>query len=244
MKKVLILFVMAFAMNVAAQESVLLRLNYKKGDSYTMNMKMAQDMGTMMSMDMSMVMNQEITSVTGENYVSKMKISQISMDMSQGGNNMSYDSSKSEQELDAGGQAMKAQIGPMLSVVLTVKGNNLGEVSETTVEPNIPGAQDLTKQSSNVVYPKKVVRVGDTWTMTKSNQGMNMNFVYKVKSITKELVLLDVSGKVGGMAEGTISGDMKVDRNSGVQLHSNINMTMTVQGQEMITKMTVTMTKQ
>jgi hypothetical protein len=244
MKKLLILFVMAFAINVGAQESALLRLNYKKGDSYIMNTKMSQDMGAMMSMDMNMILKQDITSVDGDTYVSEMKITQMTMDMSQGGNNMSYDSSKSDEELDAGGKMMKSQMGPMLQAVITVKGNSMGEISETTVEPNIPGAEDLAKQSSNVVFPENAVRVGDTWTMTKSVQGMDMNFVYKVKSITKEVVLLGVSGSVGGMAEGTIAGDVKVDRNSGVPLNSTINMNMTIQGQVMITEMTATMTKQ
>ena len=243
MKKLIILFVMALAMNVSAQESVLLRLNYKKGDSYMMKMKMSQDMGTMMSMDMNMSMKQDITSVTGDTYVSQMKIAKISTDISQGGMNMSYDSTKSDDELDAGGKAMKGQMGPMLNAVITVKGNSIGEIFETTVEPSVPGTQDLTEQSNNVVYPKKALRVGDTWKMTKSNKGMDINFVYKVKSITKEVVLLDISGTVGGIAEGTITGDMNVDRKSGVPLISNVNMNMTVQGQEMITKMTATMTK-
>jgi hypothetical protein len=244
MKKLLILFVMAFAINVAAQESALLRLNYKNGDSYIMNTKVSQDMGTMMSMDMSMLMKQDITNVVGDTYVSTMKITQMTMDMSQGGNNMSYDSSKSDDELDAGGKMMKSQMGPMLQVVITVKGNTLGEISETIVEPNIPGAEDLAKQSSNVVYPENAVRVGDTWKMTKSAQGMDMNFVYKVKSITKKVVLLDVSGSVGGIGEGTIVGDVKVDRDSGMPLHSTVNINMTLQGQVMITKMTATLTKQ
>lgn len=208
-----------------------------------MKMKMSQDMGTMMSMDMNMSMKQDITSVTGDTYVSQMKIAKISTDISQGGMNMSYDSTKSDDELDAGGKAMKGQMGPMLNAVITVKGNSIGEIFETTVEPSVPGTQDLTEQSNNVVYPKKALRVGDTWKMTKSNKGMDINFVYKVKSITKEVVLLDISGTVGGIAEGTITGDMNVDRKSGVPLISNVNMNMTVQGQEMITKMTATMTK-
>jgi hypothetical protein len=244
MKKLLILLVMAFAINVSAQESVLLRLNYKKGDSYLMNMKMTQDMGAVMSMDMGMKMSQKITSVTGDTYVSEMRITQISMDMSQGGMDMSYDSSKSDDELDDTGRMMKGQMGPMLKAVITVTGNNLGEVSDTKVEPSIQGAQDFADQSSNVIYPKNAVRVGDTWTMTKSQKGMDMNFTYKVKSITKDNVLLDVSGKVSGAADGTITGDMKIDKSSGVPLVSTINMNMNVQGQEMVSKVVATMSKQ
>tara|TARA_R110002124_G_scaffold199052_1_gene365868 strand:+ start:5725 stop:6459 length:735 start_codon:yes stop_codon:yes gene_type:complete len=244
MKKLLILIVIAFTINTNAQESVLLRLNYKKGDSYEMNMKMSQDMGAAMSMDMGMKMKQNITNVAGDTYMSEMKITQISMDMSQGGMNMSYDSSKSDEELDATGKMMKGQMEPMLQAVITVKGNKIGEIIETTVVPDIPGTSDFAKQSSNIVYPKKVVRVGDTWAINKSDKGMTMNFTYKVKSITKNNVLLDISGVVSGAGEGTITGDIKVERNSGVPLISNINMKIVVQGQDMVTKMTATMTKQ
>ena len=244
MKKLLILFVMAFAINVAAQESVLLRLNYKKGDSYVMKMKMTQDIGEAMSMDMNMTMSQKIISVTGGNYVTEMKISKMSMDMMQGGMSMAYDSSKSDDELDATGKMMKTQMEPMLKAVITAKGNNIGEVLETTVEPNNLRTADLAKQSNSIVYPKKAVRVGDTWTMTKSEKGNDMNFVYKVKSITNSQVLLDVSGGISGAAEGTIKGNITIDRNSGVPSSSKIEMDMSTQGQEIITSVVSTIVKQ
>mgnify|MGYP000005837440 CR=1 FL=1 len=242
MKKLLYLVVFAFTISATAQ-STLLRLNYTKGDKYTMNMKMSQDMGTVMSMDMTMKMTQEITSVTGDEYVSEMKIAKMTMDMSQGGMNISYDSTKSDDELDQAGQMMKAQMGPMLKAVITAKGNNLGEVLSTEMEPNIPGAGDFANQSSNVVYPKEKVKVGDTWDFKKSDKGMNMNFKYTVKSITATSVILDISGDVDGMATGTISGSMNIDRKSGVPLKSNISMDMDVQGQTMKTVMELTMTK-
>ena len=244
MKKLFALLIVAFTISAVAQESALLRLKYTSGDVYVMDMKMAQDMGTMMSMDMGMKMEQTITSVSGDAYESTMKIAFISMDMSQGGMNVSYDSSKSEDELDASGKMMQAQMAPMLQAVISVKGNNLGEVSETTVEPNIPGTADLAKQSNGVVYPTEAVRVGDTWTMSKSDKGMNMNFVYTVASIAKDVVVLDVSGKVAGMAEGVIKGDINIDRNSGVPSVSNVVMDMTAQGQKMSIKTTITMAKQ
>lgn len=244
MKKLLVLFLVVSSTISLAQESVLLRLNYKKGDKYIMSMNMSQNMGTMMSMNMSMKMSQEITNVTGEEYVSEMKIASMKMDMNQGGMSMNFDSSKSDDELDDAGKMMKSQMGPMLKAVITSKGNNLGEVLSTTVEPNTPGTSDLTKQSSNVVYPKNKVKVGDTWDFKKSDKGMNMNFKYTVKTITSKLVVLDVSGTVDGMADGKISGVMNVNRKSGVPVKSNIKMDMTIQGQPMKTNMELTMTKQ
>lgn len=243
MKKLLILIVIAFTINTNAQESTLLRLNYKKGDVYVTNMKMSQEMGTVMSMDLTIIMNTDITDSSKDTYVSKMKIANISMDMSQGGMNMSYDSSKSDEELDAMGKKMKAQMGPMLQAVITIKGNTLGEVTVTSIEPNIPGASDFANQSNNVIYPKKAVRVGDTWTMNKEDKGMSIDFTYTVKSITKTNVLLDVTGKVTGNATGTVTGSMDVDKKSGMPLISKIDMNLTTQGQDLITKMVATTTK-
>jgi hypothetical protein len=206
-------------------------------------MKMSQDMGDVMSMDMTMKMTQEIKSVTGDEYVSEIRIAKMTMDMSQGGMNISYDSTKSDDELDQAGQMMKSQMGPILKAVITSKGNNLGEVLSTKMEPNVPGAGDFANQSSNVVYPKGKVKVGDTWDFKKSDKGMNMNFKYTVKSISAKLVVLDISGDVDGMATGKISGSMTIDKKTGVPMKSNISMDMDVQGQTMKTVMELTMTK-
>ena len=243
MKKLLILIVIAFTINTNAQESTLLRLNYKKGDVYETTMNMSQEMGTVMSMDMTMTMSTNITASTANTYVGEMKISKVTMDMSQGGMTINYDSSKSE-ELDATASMMKAQMEPMLKAVITIKGNDLGEVLETTVEPNIPGTRELTNQSNNVVYPKKALRVGDTWSMNKNNNGMVIDFTYKVTSITRTNVLLDVSGKVSGIGTGTVTGTMDVDKDSGVPLTAKIDMDIDAQGQKLTTKMVATTSKQ
>ena len=70
-----------------------------------------------------------------------------------------------------------------------------------------------------------------------------MNFEYKVKSIEANNVVLEIGGKVAGIGEGNIKGSMNIDRKSGVPITSNIDMTMKVQGQDLITNMTVTFTK-
>ena len=244
MKKLLILIVIAFTINTNAQESTLLRLNYKKGDVYMTTYSMSQEMGDMMSMDMSMKMTANITASTADTYVSVMKISGVTMDMSQGGMTINYDSSKSDEDLDASGKMMKAQMEPMLKGVMTLKGNSLGEITEISVEPNIPGTSDLANQLNNVVYPKKALRVGDTWTMNKKDKGMSIDFTYKVISITRTNVLLDVAGKVSGNATGTVKGTMDIDKNSGIALTEKIDMDLTTQGQVLTTKMVATTSKQ
>lgn len=243
MKKLVVLFLVISATISSAQDPVLLRLNYEKGASYSVSMNMSQEMGTMMSMGMSIDMGMKIIDAKGENYESEMKFTKISMDMLQGGNIISFDSSKSDDELDEAGKMMKTQMGPMLEAVVLTKGNNLGEITEAVVEPNVPGMEDLANQSSNVVYPKEAVKVGSTWTMSKDEKGMKMDFLYTVTSILKETILLDLSGDVSGMADGKITGNIKIDRTSGIPLETLMNMNLSVNGQELTSKVSVTTRK-
>ena len=231
------------SINVNAQEAVLLRLNYEKGVTYDISMKSSQEMGTVMSMGMTLDMSVKILEVKDGIYESEMKFSKISMDMLQGGNIMSYDSSKSDAELDDTGKMMKAQMEPMLEAVIFAKGNDLGEVLETKVEPNIPGVSEMGKQTSTIIYPKGAVKIGTTWTSSKNEKGMVMDFVYKVKSILKDKVELDLSGKVSGMASGDITGHVDIDRKTGIPTNTLIDMTLSASGQKLLSKMTMTMSK-
>ena len=63
----LLLFVSTITL---AQEKILLRLNYEKGDSYTMTMKMAQEMGMgEMTNNMDIQMEYDVTGVSDDTYV-------------------------------------------------------------------------------------------------------------------------------------------------------------------------------
>ncbi|KGL61605.1 DUF6263 family protein [Polaribacter sp. Hel1_33_49] len=243
MKKLLFLCFLMLSINVNAQEAVLLRLNYEKGVTYDISMKSSQEMGTVMSMGMTLDMSVKILEVKDGIYESEMKFSKISMDMLQGGNIMSYDSSKSDAELDDTGKMMKAQMEPMLEAVIFAKGNDLGEVLETKVEPNIPGVSEMGKQTSTIIYPKGAVKIGTTWTSSKNEKGMVMDFVYKVKSILKDKVELDLSGKVSGMASGDITGHIDIDRKTGIPTNTLIDLTLSASGQKLLSKMTMTMSK-
>lgn len=246
MKKLLVLFLVITANLTVAQGSenqVLLRLNYEKGATYDVAMKVNQEMGTIMSMGMSINMDIKVLDVIGDTYDSEMKFTKMTMDMLQGGQAVSYDSTKSDDELDDTGKMMKAQMGPMLKAVIFLKGNDLGEVLETKIEPAIAGMEDLAKQSNNVVYPKEAIKVGSSWNMTKNEKGMKMNFIYTVKSISNKTIVLDLTGDVSGMATGKIFGKMNIETTSGIPAESFINMDLDVSGQVLKSKITMTMTK-
>ncbi|WP_439131928.1 DUF6263 family protein [Polaribacter sp.] len=243
MKKLLVLFLTLYVNVFTAQESVVLRMNYEKGAVYENTMTIKQEMGAAMSMGMTIIVDSKIVDVQGDSYESEMKFTKMTMDMLQGGNVLSYDSTKSDDELDAGGKMMKMQVAPMLKAVMYAKGNDRGEVNEIRVEPNVPGMEDMANQSSSVVYPEEAVKVGSTWTMEKEEKGMKMNFIYTVKEITEDKVIVVVSGDVGGMATGKIKGNLEIEKSSGLPLDSKIDMEMNVNGQEVASKVTMKMTK-
>jgi hypothetical protein len=238
MKKLLLLFLVITANTILAQDEVLLRLNYENNATYLTKTIVSQEMGAMMSMEMTMDMEMEVTAAENENYDTKTKFTNMSMEVLQGGNLMTFDSSKSDDELDAAGKMMKSQMGPMLEAVIYSKVTTLGKASVVSIEPMIPGVEDIASQSSSVVYPKEAVKLGSTWTMSKEEKGMKMDFLYTVQSISKENVLVDVSGEVSGMGSGKISGNVTIDRVSGIPMKSLVEMNLSVAEQKFKMKAT------
>jgi hypothetical protein len=234
MKKLVLLFITAITLGVSAQESVVLRYNYKKGDIYEIKMKMTQEMGAIMAQTTNTVMSQKTVAVKGDTIVNESKIIKMTMDMVQGGQVMNYDSSKKDDELDDMGKMMKTQMAPILSAVITSKSSALGDVLDVTIVPNLPQVAQMGKQNSSVVYPKEAVKIGTTWSENKNESGMTMKIEYTVKTISEKEVILAIGGDISGMATGTISGDMIIDKSSGVAVNSKLQMKMSVQGQEMI----------
>lgn len=240
MKKLVILFVMAFAINVSAQESVVLRLNHKKGDVYSMIMK--QSVTTpQMDLDMNMTASMKVTDVTGGEYSSETKFTKVVMDMMQGGMSISFDSSQSDDELDATGKMMKTQMSPMLKSVISKKENKLGKVLEAKAEPTFQGSENIGE--SSIIFPEKALRVNDTWTMDTTVAGVESHFVYTVKAISKTAVDLVVSGKASGAGEGTIKGTMQIDRATGVVAKSSITTEISAAGQDVKTVVISSITK-
>ena len=79
----------------AAQEKVLLRLNYVEGQKYVMSMNMSQVIGDdIITNDMQIDMQYDITKVTGDTYESNAKITRMAMDMRQDQLAVSYDTNK------------------------------------------------------------------------------------------------------------------------------------------------------
>ena len=231
MKKVLIALLVITSITTTAQESVLLRLNYTKGDSFLVTTESNQNMGSQGGMNMKMTMGMIVADVEQDNIKTESQITSIVMDMMQGGMTMSYDSNKNDEELDQMGQMLKSQFAPMMESVIYNTLDSQGNVIDTKLDPAIPGMEQMTNRAmSTINYPKEKVSVGSSWTSENENQGMKMTTKYTVSSIADGLVTLDISGDMSGVGTGTIKGKSTVEISSGMSNNSEIEITIATQG--------------
>ena len=244
MKKVLIALLVITTLSATAQESVLLRLNYTKGDSFLVTTESNQSMGAQGGMNMKMTMGMIVADVEEEIIKTESQITSIVMDMMQGGMTMNYDSNKSDEELDQMGQMLKSQFAPMMEAVIYNTLDLQGNMIDTKLDPAIPGMEQITNRSMNTInYPKEKISVGSSWTSENENQGMKMTTKYTVSSIADGLVTLDVSGDMSGAGTGTIKGKSTVEISSGISNNSEIEITIATQGMNITATTKITVSK-
>ena len=149
MKKVLIALLVITTLSATAQESVLLRLNYTKGDSFLVTTESNQSMGSQGGMNMKMTMGMIVADVVEESIKTESQITSIVIDMMQGGMTMSYDSN-SDEELDQMGQMLKSQFAPMMEAVIYNTIDHQGNMIDTKLDPAIISQlQSMTFQGFN-----------------------------------------------------------------------------------------------
>jgi len=244
MKKIILLALVLTNFTAKAQESVLLRLNYNKGDNYLTNVELNQNMGGQGEMNMNMEMYSTVNNADDKAITLESKIESIVMTMNQGGMAMNYDSNKTDEELDPMGQMMKSQFDPILQATIYNTFDRYGNVLEVRMEPKpLPGMEQFTDNQNAINFPDEEVSVGSSWTSEVDKQGMKVLTKYTVSKIYDGVVLLDVSGTLSGLATGNINGNSIVNISSGIQAASTIEMTMSVQGMEMSFVTSSTMTK-
>ena len=159
MKKIILLALVITNFTATAQESVLLRLNYNKGDNYITNVELSQNMGGQGEMNMNMGMYSTVSNVDDKAIILESKIESIVMTMNQGGMAMNYDSNKTDEELDQMGQMMKSQFDPILQATIYNTFDRYGNVLEVRMEPEpLPGWNNLLIIKMLLIFPMKKFR--------------------------------------------------------------------------------------
>ena len=245
MKRILIALLVITSIAVSAQESVLLRLNYTKGDSYLMTVESKQGMGAQGGVNMKMNMGMIVSEVSGDNVKTESKILSVALDMMQGGMAMSYDSNKKDEELDQMGQMLKSQFDPMMNSIIYNSYYKLGNITETKVEPSVPGMNQLTEGSGSVIYPNEKISVGSSWSSNKDNQGTKITTTYTVSQIKDGIVYLDITGNVSGAegVDGAVKGSSEIEVSTGFAKKTSIEVVISNQGMDITINSNITMTK-
>lgn len=243
MKRLFLALLILTSISLAAQDAVLLRVNYEQGDTYILKVETNANMGVSGFMNSNITMDMTIPSAEDGLFKTESKLNYMAMDMEQGGISVQYDTRMKAEELDEMGKMMKSQFDPMMNAKIYMTFDELGTKVETKIEPAIAGMEQLTQSAGSINYPKEKVSVGSSWTSEEERQGITMKIVYTVSSIADGTVILDVTGDLSGVGTGTVKGNTSIDINSGVQKNAELQMTVSTQGIDISTTVKTSMTK-
>ena len=118
------------------------------------------------------------------------------MDMTAQGESINFDSNaKDDEELSEEEKKMKAELSPMLEMVLYQTLDKAGKVLDQKVLPEtISGDQILNQnQLTAMVYPLTPLQVGSSWDYSQALNGVKMNVKYTVTKITGTSVFVSIS---------------------------------------------------
>lgn len=226
-KRIAFLTLFALTLNVSAQ-SVQLQYNFKKGDTYLIEMSMKQNMAPIMSMDLGITMRTETINVEQGKFESKSNIKRLAMDLAAQGEKMSFDSDAKVENLSEEDKKLRSEIEPAMKVLIYQTLDKTGKVVSQKTVPQMKDAERFLQQNelTNIEYPTKSLSVGSSWETSQTVSGMKMNTKFTVKQITSAKVFADISGNVEGVEGANIDGTLEVDRKTGMPLNVKIDLNM------------------
>ena len=273
MKKISFIFAAAICFSTATIAQNNQPLNLKKGQKYIVENKLVTTSSTEMqgqsmeaNADVTSIYSIEVKEVTADKYNLSNTLTAIKMNMTQMGQEMSFDSDKKEDADGPIGSALKDYINQPQTVVLDKSGKVIPQKKEdSTEEINMMikqlGDFEATGYGANMAFESlpKNIKVGSTWAHTTDNNGIAKTTNYTVTAIDGNIATISLSGTVSsdlkmenqGMeittkTTGKFTGEEKVDIKSGVIQSNNTTVDASgiigVMGQELPTSSKVTST--
>lgn len=230
-----------FLAGCKSNESVLLRLRFKKGDEQTFIIHVKAKCSTSTYIDSRIEANYIADSViNGSQYYLTSKINAVKTDMKgelMGQNvEVHYDSRKSIAEMGQTERDLDSKLDKLISSYYNITFNEKGEpekpftvFGKETVQPFGPALVQLS-------FPAEKVKVGDSWSVKIRNPfanpttkltASNVTFKYVINDITKDIVIIDaqldmnIDGDASQHMQGT--GKYTIDRVTGRTLEGYIS---------------------
>lgn len=255
---ILLVFIGFIAMSfTTGNDSVTLRVNVKKGQTFTMKGKTNQLMtinaqGMNMSVPQTVEMRQSISieEVNGENVTASSTIDAFKMTMTQMGMKLTYDSEHPENNSPMLASAT-GEIDKIIGKSFTTVYSNRGELVQSEEI-----ASSISFQNGIFLsFPEEPVHVGSQWTqdttMSINNIDMKTVNTYTVSEISKKSITLTQTTTMKGDSESmamdmSMSGEgtIIINRATGLvtKTTSKTNCSMTIEEQGLKMPMTMTMT--
>jgi len=270
MKKISLLFASAICFSTAITAQTTGTLKLIKGQKYVVENKLSTSSSTQVqgqamesTADVATVYNIEVKDKTDNNINLSNTISNIKMNMSMMGQNITFDSDKKE-DMDGNiGSTLKDFINQPKNVII----DHAGNVKPSTDTSTVSGlAKQLDFDASGygaelafLALPKNP-KVGDTWTDSNSgDSSMAKSIAYTIKEINGNVATVSFTGtvttqktieqqgmEIGTKTKGKIAGEEKVDVKTGVVQSNNSTTeasgTVSAMGQDFPTSTKVTST--
>lgn len=214
---------------------VLLRLDMKKGETFTLVSKISTDVQSM-SLNTEEVIKLSVDSADNNEMVLVGDVVSIKSESDMMGEKESYNSDKKTEEMTADELEMHNEFTKVLNTNFHFKVNNRGQLTRgmTYQDGQTMASEENPFDLDNffISFPEKEIKVGDSWEEEKTSAFLDIKsvFTYKVKEITDKEVIISVTKNIGpikGVSQGNVaSGDYVIDRATGRLLKGSLVMNM------------------
>lgn len=246
-----VILFLGFNNTASAQKSIELKYKLQVGDQFSNESNIEQTiqfeaMGQKVTLDQDMTfyMTANVDSVNGDLITQSTIIDHIVMDQQIFGMQIKYDSDDSTTFNSPMGTEFADQMNKLIDAAMISVMTDKGQVKKM----DLSALGDAGEMSSNLntannyaLYPDQKVKVGDSWEielepLTTNKKGVKIN--YTLKKATRKEVVLTLEGvlsgnltnpEANGELEGTMKGEMTIDRKTGMVNTSNIQMDMTME---------------
>jgi len=210
--------------NLTKDGKVLLQINPKKNTEY--DTVMGMDITTkVQGLEVGIIMNMHydvlVTDLASNGDISTSNtFSRIVMDMDAMGMTIEYDSEDEDRDFMA--EQIHSTVEPLIGYEAMMKVTSKGEVIESpdfsnAFDPDSPMAAQFKNTQSTfnniaVILPETAVGIGDSWdssyTVDTDGSELEYDVNYTIKEITKENIVVDLSGVVSDHESGENIGDL------------------------------------
>jgi len=240
-----------FVNTAMAQKSIELKYKLLPGDQFSNKSNIEQTiqfeaMGQKATLDQDMVfyMTSFIDSVKDGMITQRTVFDHIVMDQQIFGMQIKYDSQDTSTFDSPMGAEFATQMNKMIGAAVISVMNERGQVDRMDVLA-LGDAGDmsgnLNSGNNYAVYPDHKVKVGDNWTeqiTPQESSNITVNMIYTLTRSTRQQAMLTLNGtlsenltnpEANGKVDGTMKGEMTIDRKTGMVSLSKIQMDMTMQ---------------